>query len=78
MSTMIQLPDPAAEAAGRVAQRLGLSVADVCALAVQEYVERHDPQSITERLDAVCDEAGASDRAFARRAARQLADRIEW
>ena len=42
------------------------------------YVERHDPQSITERLDAVCDEAGASDRAFARRAARQLTDRIEW
>lgn len=78
MSIEIQLPDPTAETAGRVASRLGISIADLCALAVQEYAERHDPQSITDRLDAVIADAGLTEPAFAQRAARLLADRIEW
>jgi hypothetical protein len=78
MSIEIQLPDPAAETAGRVAERLGMSIADLCALAVQEYAERHDPQSITERLDAVVADTGATEPAFAQRAARRLAERVEW
>jgi hypothetical protein len=55
-----------------------MSIADLCALAVQEYAERHDPQSITARLDAVVADAGAAEPAFAQRAARRLAERIEW
>lgn len=47
--------------------------------AVREYLARHDPDTITGRLDEVADELGAAsgDR-FVAETARHLLQRVEW
>jgi pimeloyl-ACP methyl ester carboxylesterase len=41
MQTPIDLPDPLASAADALARRLGVSLADLCAAAVGEFVAKH-------------------------------------
>jgi predicted transcriptional regulator len=74
VKTAVSLPDPIFRAGERLAQRLGLSRSGLYAEALREYVERHDDDEITRRLDAVYAENPAEiDPVFARVAARALA-----
>ncbi|MEP7012078.1 MAG: hypothetical protein ABJC13_17270 [Acidobacteriota bacterium] len=45
--------------------------------AVTEYLARHEP-SITDRINAVCDEVDTRPDSFLREAARRVLDRTEW
>ncbi|MDA3950950.1 MAG: hypothetical protein PF508_17215 [Spirochaeta sp.] len=48
--------------------------------AVAEYLERHDPDRITDRMNTVRAHVGESDAAgpFVERAARSILNRTEW
>ena len=53
MKTAISLPDPLFEQAERFAQRLEMSRSQLYSQALQEYLERHDDDSITEALNKI-------------------------
>ncbi|HET7604425.1 MAG TPA: hypothetical protein VFK36_15485 [Gemmatimonadales bacterium] len=53
MKTAISLPDDLFASAEALAQRLGLSRSRLFAMAVAEFVAKHQTRKVTERLDAV-------------------------
>jgi len=53
MKTAISIPDPLFEAAEQFAKRMGLSRSELYAVALQEYLQAHKQDQITQQLDAV-------------------------
>ena len=53
MKTAISIPDDLFAAAERLAQRLGMSRSQLYRTALTAYLERHDEDEITARLDQV-------------------------
>jgi metal-responsive CopG/Arc/MetJ family transcriptional regulator len=53
MKTAISVPDPVFEAGERLAQRLGVSRSHLYSVALRAYLERHDDDEVTRRLDEV-------------------------
>ena len=53
MKTAISIPDDLFAAAERLAHDLGLSRSALYRIAVQDYLERHRQQAITDALNAV-------------------------
>lgn len=53
MKTVISIPDPLFEAAEQFAKHKGLSRSQLYAVALQEYLQLHKPDQITQQLDAV-------------------------
>jgi hypothetical protein len=46
--------------------------------AVAEYVIRHEPDSVTEQINAVCAEVDTRPDPFLAAAARRVLERTEW
>lgn len=78
MKTAVSIPDEIFEQADRLARRLKTSRSALYALALSEYIARHDTDWVTERLDEVLEEAGASDATFAVAAAHRTLQEIDW
>lgn len=53
MKTAISIPDPLFEAAERLARRRGTSRSQLYAEALAAYLERHQEDDVTERLNAI-------------------------
>jgi len=53
MKTAVSVPDPVYEAGERMARRLGVSRSHLYSKALREYLERHDEEEITRRLNEV-------------------------
>ena len=53
MKTAVSVPDPVFKAGERLAHRLGMSRSRLYSEALREFLERHDDDQITERLNAV-------------------------
>lgn len=51
MKTAISLPDDLFARAERTAKQLGIPRSQLFAQAVREYLSRHDPESITTRIN---------------------------
>ena len=78
MKTAISLPDPVFRSADTLAHRLGVSRSALYAIAVAEYVAKHQDAKVTERLNAVyAAEPGKPDPALAK-AHRRTLRRNEW
>jgi metal-responsive CopG/Arc/MetJ family transcriptional regulator len=78
MKTAVSIPDPVYTKAEGLAKRLRKSRSQLYAEALAEYLLRHDPDAITEAMNAVCDALGPEvDPAFSTAAARVLR-RTEW
>lgn len=60
MKTAISIPDHLFEAAEQFAKRMGLSRSELYAVAVQEYLQAHKREQITQQLDAVYADADSS------------------
>jgi metal-responsive CopG/Arc/MetJ family transcriptional regulator len=60
MKTAISLPDNLFEAAEQLAKRLGLSRSKLYATAIEEYLCAHRDEAVTELLNRVYEEEGAS------------------
>lgn len=78
MKTAISLPDDLFEDADELARRTGRSRSELYAIAIREYVERHDENRVTAALDAVYAGEDASPDRFLTRAARRTLARDTW
>ena len=65
MKTAISIPNPLFEAAEQFAKHKGLSRSQLYAVALQEYLESHKPDQITQQLDTIyADEDSSIDPLF--------------
>lgn len=78
MKTAISIPDPIARSAEQLAKDLEKPLDRLYADAVAEYVARHDPASLTERIDEVCSEVETRLDPFVAEASRQGLKRNAW
>ena len=53
MKVAISVPDPLFDAAERLAEQRHMPRSRLFAEALKEYIERHGPEAITEKLDVV-------------------------
>ena len=78
MKTAISLPDELFEQTERLARRQGKSRSRLYRDALAEYVERHDPDDVTRRLNEALSAAGVEADPFLRAAAREVLRHSEW
>lgn len=78
MKTAISIPDKIFQDAERLAGRLKKSRSQMYSEAIAEYVIRHEPDSVTERINAVCAEVDTRPDPFIAAAARRILERTEW
>jgi predicted transcriptional regulator len=78
MKTAISIPDDIFRDAERLAERLKKSRSQMYSEAVAEYVARHEPDLITEQINAVCKEVDTRPDRFVAEAARRILERTEW
>ena len=78
MKTAISIPDPVFESAERLATRLDKSRSQLYSEAVAEYVDRHDPESVTERINAVCRDVDTRPDPFLSETTRRTLADSEW
>lgn len=78
MKTTISVPHDVFEEAERLATTLGRPRSQLYTDAVREYLDRHDPESVTERLDAVVDDLAPEEDRFVTAAAREILELVEW
>ena len=78
MKTAISIPDKVYTEAERLSRRLKKSRSQIYTEAVTEYIARHDPETVTEAMNRVCDMVDAPlDPALAT-AARRTLEAVEW
>lgn len=78
VKTEISIPDNLFRDAERLAERLHKSRSQIYSEALAEYMARHDADSVTEQINAVCDEVDTRPDAFVAAAARRILERTEW
>lgn len=78
MKVAVSIPEPIFADAERLAKRLKTSRSELYARALDAYVDKHDPDRITERINAVIDAVGQEDLAFVREAGRRILERNDW
>lgn len=78
MKTAISIPDPVFEGAERLAERLEKSRSQLYSEAIAEYVARHDPATVTDRINAVCDDVDTRPDSFVSEAARRILVSSDW
>ena len=78
MKTAVSVPDPVFQAGERLAHRLGISRSQLYSKAIRDYVERHDEDEMTRRLNEVyAKESSEPDPVLTKIAARSL-PRDSW
>ena len=60
MKTAISIPDPIFEAAEQAAKRLSMTRSQLYTKAIQQFLEAHKDEKITEKLDEVYAEEDSS------------------
>ena len=78
MKTAVSLPDDVFKEAERFARRSRKSRSQLYAEALAEYLARHAPDEITERINQVCDRVGIEPEPFLMEAARQILSKESW
>ncbi len=78
MKTAISLSDDLFKEADRLARRLKKSRSRLYGEAIEEYVARHDPDSVAEKLNEVVASVDGSLDEFVRNAARRVLERTDW
>lgn len=78
MKTAVSVPDEVFERAERLARRMKKSRSQLYSEALDEYVARHAPDAVTEKMNQLCDELGAGHDDFLAEASRRTLEKIEW
>lgn len=78
MKTAISLPDAIFREAERLAKRLKKSRSELYREAVAEYVARHEPEAVTDALNALAKRLDTRPDAFVAAATRRVLERSEW
>jgi len=78
MKTAISLPDEVFQQAERLARRLRKTRSAVYREAMEEYVSRHDADTVTEAMNRVADIGEPREGDFVRAASKRILRRSEW
>jgi predicted transcriptional regulator len=78
MKTAVSIPNDVFEKAERLARRMKRSRSQLFSNAVEEYVDRHAPDRVTEAMDKVCAEIGTEPNPFVSAASRRVLENSEW
>lgn len=80
MKTAISIPDPTFRAAEQHAATHNLSRSELYARALKEYLQRHEQQGITERINAICSETDTQPDAFDHALAAHVLEQVveDW
>jgi len=78
MKTAISLPDDVFKEAERFAHRSRKTRSQLYVEAITEYLARHAPDDITERMNQAWDKVGAAENEFITEAARQTLSKESW
>ena len=78
MKTAVSIPDEIFEKAERLAKRAKRSRSEVFSAALREYVARHSPDEITEKMNEVCNEIGDQTDEFVQVASRRVLRKSKW
>ena len=78
MKVAISIPDDLFSTAEALADRLGVTRSRLIAMALAEFVAKHRPSKVTERLDAVYAAQESRIEPSLRRAQRKAASRSDW
>ena len=78
MKTAVSIPDDVFQEAEQLARRTRKSRSQLFSDALREYVARHAPDEVTERMDRICSQPGISRDQFVSAAARRVLEQSEW
>jgi metal-responsive CopG/Arc/MetJ family transcriptional regulator len=78
MKTAISVPNDVFEEADRLAERLGKSRSQLYTEAMVEFLTRHDPDTITKRLNDVWDSISEPEDRFVTETSRSILEKVEW
>jgi len=78
MKTAISIPGPLFEEAEHLARRMKKSRSQLYSEAVADYVAKHDSESVTERMNRVCEEVDSRPDPWLAAAGRRILGRGEW
>lgn len=78
MKTAVSVPDEVFRAAERHARRTRKSRSQLYAEALSEYLARHEPDEVTDAMNAVVDRLEEADDRFVSAAARRVLEGSEW
>ncbi len=78
MKTAVSVPDPIFASAERLAKKMKKSRSQVYSEALAEYVARHEPDTVTEQINAVCDEVDTRPDPFVTQSARRVLADTDW
>jgi len=78
MKTAVSIPDPIFERVESLARRLSKTRSQLYAEALEEYAVRHDPDTVTERLNAVVDSLENDEDRFVTETANHVLSQVEW
>lgn len=78
MKTAISVPDKIFASAERLAKRMKKSRSQIYSEAVSEYVARHEPDTVTEQINALADEVDTRPDPFVAEAARRILTDTDW
>jgi metal-responsive CopG/Arc/MetJ family transcriptional regulator len=79
MKTAISIPDEVFERGEQLARELSKSRSQLYSEALDEYVARHNPSTITDRMNSVIDTLdGDQGDEFVERSVRRVLGDVEW
>jgi metal-responsive CopG/Arc/MetJ family transcriptional regulator len=78
MKTAVSIPDNVFQKAEHLARRMKKSRSQLFSNAIEEYVDRHAPDRVTEAMDKACAEIGAETDSFVSEASHRILEHSEW
>jgi len=77
MKTAVSVPDDIFSKADRLARRMKKSRSELFSNALAEYIARHAPDYVTDKINEVCAEISEND-PFVAGASRRVLKETEW
>ena len=78
MKTAISLPDKVFQEAERFAHKTKRSRSQLYSEALEEYLNRHSSNDITNAMNDVCDKIGQFDQSFSKAASKSILKKEQW
>ncbi|MCP5110941.1 MAG: hypothetical protein GY953_08915 [bacterium] len=78
MKTAVSIPDLIFERGERLAHRLSKTRSQLYAEAIDEYATRHDPNTVTDCLNAVVDSLAEAEDRFVSDTTNSILSQVKW
>lgn len=78
MKVAVSIPDDIFAEAESLTRQLGTSRSDIYARALAAFVDEHEPDKVTQAMNAAVEAVGEPVGRFSKQAARRVFDRVEW